>query len=170
MIRRTAAAGTGSAPARRIASARGSSPTTTTTTWSRSTSKPRPTAPRRSHLRIAVPYLHGPLQDGGVLGVDPLEEHHVGHLGVEREGDAPEVPRKPDHGLADLKKITLISRSNNFLPYLTYSTLFLRIRRSPTPAPSFYFPALDPPSLTHQHATPGETLGKTCFLSPPSPF
>ena len=57
---------------------------------------------RGDYLWVLEPYLDGPLHDGCVGGVDPVEEHHVGGLRVEGECDAPEVAGQADHGLANL--------------------------------------------------------------------
>ena len=56
----------------------------------------------RTYLWVVVPDLDCPLEDGGVLRVDPVEEHHVRDLRVEGEGDAAQVARQTDHRLPNL--------------------------------------------------------------------
>ena len=56
-------------------------------------------------LGIIVPNLHGPMQDGGVSRIDPIEEHHVGDFGVESESNAAEISGQSDDRLADLLRI-----------------------------------------------------------------
>ena len=54
------------------------------------------------YLRVLEPDLYSSMQYGRVGGVEPLEQHHVGDLGVESKDEAAEVTRESDDGLANL--------------------------------------------------------------------
>ena len=45
---------------------------------------------------VGEPDGDGAEEDGGVGGVEPLEQHHVRSLRVEGKGDAAKVTRQPD--------------------------------------------------------------------------
>jgi hypothetical protein len=46
------------------------------------------------------------MKNWSVGRIDPVEEHHVGDLGVEGKDDAAEIAGETDHSLADLLRIT----------------------------------------------------------------